>query len=105
MFVNQVSKALHGLKLALEHGLIDLAIFFCPLVVSAVLQTHVVHFDKTLGQNFGFAMKFLGYLHYFLRVEVAKISHGLVLNQKKYASDLLTRAKMHTNKPLVVVVV
>lgn len=45
-------------------------------------------------------MKDLGYIHYFLGVEVAKFSHGLILHQRKYAADLLKRAKMHTSKPL-----
>jgi histone deacetylase 1/2 len=41
-----------------------------------------------------FALKDLGDLHYFLGLEVHKQSNGLLLNQEKYASDLLTRVGM-----------
>jgi histone deacetylase 1/2 len=41
-----------------------------------------------------FALKDLGDLHYFLGLEVHKQSNGLLLNQEKYATDLLTRVGM-----------
>jgi hypothetical protein len=41
-----------------------------------------------------FALKGLGDLHYFLRIEVKSTSEGLLLTQDKYASDLLHRADM-----------
>ena len=41
-----------------------------------------------------FAIKDLGTLHYFLRVEVASLQHGLSLTQRKYALDILARAGM-----------
>ncbi|KAK1614556.1 hypothetical protein QYE76_020073 [Lolium multiflorum] len=41
-----------------------------------------------------FALKDLGELHYFLGLEVHKQSNGLLLNQEKYATDLLIRAGM-----------
>jgi histone deacetylase 1/2 len=47
---------------------------------------------KDLHQNF--ALKDLGDLHYFLGIEVTKVSNGLVLNQAKYAHDVLARVNM-----------
>ncbi|KAK2973116.1 hypothetical protein RJ640_027088 [Escallonia rubra] len=47
-----------------------------------------------------FAMKDLGYLHYFLGIEVRKFSQGLFLSQKKYATELLDRAQMKNCKPI-----
>jgi histone deacetylase 1/2 len=41
-----------------------------------------------------FALEDLGDLHYFLGIEVTHASHGLVLNQAKYAHDILVRANM-----------
>jgi histone deacetylase 1/2 len=41
-----------------------------------------------------FALKDLSDLHYFLGIEVARVDNGLVLNQAKYAQDLLTRVGM-----------
>jgi histone deacetylase 1/2 len=39
-----------------------------------------------------FALKDLGQLHYFLGIEVQKYDGGLLLSQRKYASELLRRA-------------
>ncbi|KAK1616215.1 hypothetical protein QYE76_021732 [Lolium multiflorum] len=47
---------------------------------------------KDLHQQF--ALKDLSDLHYFLGIEVNKVSNGLVLNQAKYAHDVLARVNM-----------
>jgi hypothetical protein len=39
--------------------------------------------------NLEFALKDPRDLHYFLGIEVHKVSDGIVLTQEKYASDLL----------------
>ena len=52
---------------------------------------------RSLGADF--AVKDLGKLHYFLGVEVASGSDGLVMMQKKYSLDLLQRAGMLKCKP------
>ena len=41
-----------------------------------------------------FALKDLGGLHFFLGIEVKKIQDGIVLNQEKYATELLARIGM-----------
>lgn len=46
-----------------------------------------------------FAIKDLGPLHYFLRVEVTKIGPNLHLSQSKYIWDLLIKSKMDGAKP------
>ncbi|KAL6209903.1 hypothetical protein ACLB2K_020842 [Fragaria x ananassa] len=46
-----------------------------------------------------FAIKDLGPLKYFLRIEMDVSSHGLFLNQRKYVVDLLDKARMKDNKP------
>jgi hypothetical protein len=40
-----------------------------------------------LGREF--ALKDLGDLHYFLSIEVHKVTNAIVLTQEKYASELL----------------
>ena len=47
-----------------------------------------------------FALKDLGDLHYFLRIEVKRVSDGLILSQEKYATDILKRSGMHNAKPV-----
>jgi histone deacetylase 1/2 len=49
--------------------------------VSALLKDLNVHF----------AIKDLGPLHFFLGIEVKRISDGLLLTQEKYANDLLSK--------------
>jgi hypothetical protein len=39
--------------------------------------------------NQEFALKDLGDLHYFLGIEVHKVTNGVILSQDKYAYDLL----------------
>lgn len=46
-----------------------------------------------------FAMKELGLLSYFLGIEAHKNSHGTLLNQTKYAKDILRRAETEDCKP------
>lgn len=47
-----------------------------------------------------FALKDLGDLHYFLRIEVKKHADGLVLMQERYAADVVKRAGMSLSKPI-----
>src|SRR3990170_2891364 len=46
-----------------------------------------------------FALKDLGDLHFFIGIEVKKIQDGIVLNQEKYANELLVRMGMKNCKP------
>src|SRR6185312_81591 len=50
--------------------------------------------------NKEFALKDLGDLHYFLGIEVNKVSDGLILAQEKYASDVLKIIGMSDCKPV-----
>jgi len=47
-----------------------------------------------------FALKDLGDLYYFLRIEVKKCANGLVLSQTRYAEEVIKRAGMHLSKPV-----
>lgn len=46
-----------------------------------------------------FAIKDLGELHYFLRIEAVQTSHGMVLSQHKSALDLFVKVGMTTYRP------
>jgi hypothetical protein len=45
-------------------------------------------------------LKDLGDLHYFLDIEVIKVTYGIVLSQEKYASDILQHTGMGNCKPV-----
>lgn len=46
------------------------------------------------GLHADFALKDLGKLNYFLRIEVKPTQGGIILSQTKYASDVLKRVGM-----------
>uniref|UniRef100_A0ACD5ZJZ1 Uncharacterized protein n=1 Tax=Avena sativa TaxID=4498 RepID=A0ACD5ZJZ1_AVESA len=69
-----------------------LLVYVDDIIVVSYSSTATVRLVAGLRSEF--AVKDLGPLHYFLGLEVATLSSGLVLTQKKYALDLLRRAGM-----------
>ena len=47
-----------------------------------------------------FEMKDLGYLRYFLDIEVSYSPRGYLLSQSKYVADILERARQTDNKTI-----
>ena len=50
--------------------------------------------------KFDFAVKHLGPLHFFLRIEVIPTAHRVLLSQQRYIKDILNRTKMIEAKPM-----
>jgi hypothetical protein len=46
-----------------------------------------------------FDVKDLGFLHYFLGIQITRTATGLFLSQTKYVEDLLTKSEMVAAKP------
>ena len=72
-------------------------IYVDDLIITGDNMSEIKELKLSLQQKF--AIKDLGPLKYFLRIEVATSSKGLFLNQRKYVLDLLDEAKMMECKP------
>lgn len=109
-YVCKLDKALYGLKQAprawysrlssqlLKYGFVasksdtSLFIFHKSNIVASSSQAATDALLKALSKEF--ALKDLGDLKYFLGLEVHTVDDGLVLNQEKYAQDVLARVGM-----------
>ncbi|RVW20751.1 Retrovirus-related Pol polyprotein from transposon RE2 [Vitis vinifera] len=72
-------------------------------VNNAFLQGHlskVVYMSQPPATAHQFSLQDLGHLSYFLGVEVIPNDHGILLSQRRYIVDLLTRTKMMDAKPI-----
>jgi histone deacetylase 1/2 len=73
-------------------------IYVDDIIVASSTKEATEGLLRNLGQEF--ALKDLGELHYFLGIEVSKVSNGIILSQDKYASDLLRKVNMSDCKPV-----
>ena len=127
-YVCKLDKALYGLKqaprawysrlskklveLGFEASKADTSLFFLnkggiimfvlvyvdDIIVASSTEKATTALLKDLNKEF--ALKDLGDLHYFLGIEVTKVSNGIILTQEKYANDLLKRVNMSNCKPV-----
>lgn len=76
------------------------SIFVLVYVDDIIVASSSLEGTKTLLADLekDFALKDLGDLHYFLGIEVKKLSAGLLLSQQWYATDILTRTGMNKCK-------
>jgi histone deacetylase 1/2 len=75
-----------------SHVTMFMLIYVDDIIV--VSSSHVATNAMLAALGKEFALKDLGDLHYFLGLEVHKVSDGIVLNQEKYARDVLARVGM-----------
>jgi hypothetical protein len=75
-----------------------LLVYVDNIIVASSTEKATVALLQDLKEEF--PLKDLGDLHYFLDIEVNKVSNGIVLTQGKYASDLLRRVGMIDCKPV-----
>nr|AEJ72555.1 putative retroelement polyprotein [Malus domestica] len=79
-------------------GKLIVLIYVDDLIVTGDSLTEIQRLKGFLHKKF--AIKDLGTLKYFLGIEVASSSKGLLLNQRKYILDLLQESKMLEAKPV-----
>eukprot|EP00253_Pinus_taeda_P029549 PITA_29549 len=61
-------------------------------------ESYIASIKKELGKSF--EMADLGYVHYYLGIEVTQHPKSIFLSQKRYIGDLLNRFGMTENNPL-----
>jgi len=82
-------------SLFIYHHIRDIA-YLLLYVDDIILTTSSDMLHRSIITKLGseFAMKDLGSLSYFLGIDVTRDQHGLFLSQRKYASEILERARM-----------
>jgi hypothetical protein len=73
-------------------------VYVDDIIVASSSQKATVGLLKSLEADF--ALKDLGDLHYFLGMEVKRTKDSLLINQERYATDLLKRVAMKNSKPV-----
>src|SRR5436189_4667456 len=76
-----------------KSGIVILILYVDDMVITGS-DSAAISFLKHYLQT-EFEMKDLGFLRYFLGIEVAYSSRGYLLSQQKYISDILARATHH----------
>ena len=74
-------------------------IYVDDLIITGDNAVEIEALKRSLHQTF--AIKDLGRLKYFLGIEMATSSKGLLLHQRKYVLDLLQEANMLDCKPAI----
>lgn len=80
-----------------QQGTIFLLLYVDDIILTGNNPSSLTWVLRRLNQEF--AMKDLGYIHYFLGIQAHQFPGGLFLNQAKYAHELLERALMQDYKP------
>ncbi|GAU15418.1 hypothetical protein TSUD_44550 [Trifolium subterraneum] len=89
----------HGVyvKNCAEKGTIILCLYVDDLLITGSNEAHIREFKVDMMREF--EMTDLGHISYFLGIEFQRTSEGLILHQKKYASEILKRFEMDQCNP------
>lgn len=79
-------------------NIINILIYVDDIIIASSSTQVIEELLKQLHKNF--AIKDMGDLHYFLRVEVIQEKDSIALTQRKYIGDILMRANMSNCKPI-----
>lgn len=79
-------------------NIVIMLVYVDDLLITCSSSNMITELKQVLKGSF--MMKDLGSLQYFLGIEVAKSEHGLVLNQCKYALDLISDLGRTRSKPV-----
>ncbi|GAU30308.1 hypothetical protein TSUD_385290 [Trifolium subterraneum] len=84
----------HGVCVRKEKnkGAIILCLYVDDLLITGSNEEYIADFKKQMMREF--EMTDIGHLSYFLRIEFARCARGLMMHQKRYASEILKRFDM-----------
>ncbi|KAL0444700.1 UNVERIFIED_CONTAM: Retrovirus-related Pol polyprotein from transposon RE1 [Sesamum latifolium] len=68
-------------------GLISLLLYVDDILVTGLSNSHIMEVKRYLDRLF--TIKYLGETRYFLGLEIARTSQGLIVTQTKYVTDLI----------------
>eukprot|EP00253_Pinus_taeda_P031840 PITA_31840 len=77
---------------------VHLVVYVDDLLMTGNNESYIASIKKELGKSF--EMTDLGYVHYYLGIEVTQHPKSIFLSQKKYVGDLLNRFGMTECNPL-----
>lgn len=86
-------------KLSQNNSLMIVCLYVDDMIVTSEDTAELNEFKQRMMQEF--EMSDLGELSYFLGMEFSPTSKGVLLHQKKYASDILRRFNMQNCNPAV----
>ncbi|KAD4385513.1 hypothetical protein E3N88_25681 [Mikania micrantha] len=92
------SKADHSLFIYKNNDIFEAALIYVDDVI--IIGNNMRHIQQTKSHlDTKFSIKDIGYLKYFLGIEVARTSEGLVLSQRKYTLDILADSGLQGCRP------
>ena len=86
----------------LHHIVVEGKLLIIMLYVNDLILTSDDHLIKSCKEDLEreFEMKEMGFMHYFLSMEVMQGDGELFVSQGKYANEILRRFRMESSKPM-----